>query len=125
MEMTQDDFKFLTGMTTNYTATQWATIVAAAATRLASFLCLDALPETMPADLEEAFANFIAAVITNHGANGEVESKHVRNFTVNFRASTAANAFARIAQQYGDVIERYSDCSLGVDVCERAPRCCR
>lgn len=123
--MTQDDFKFLTGMTTNYTETQWATIKGAAEIRFASFLCLDDFPDPMPADLEEAFANFIAATISNQGAAGEVESKHVRNFTVNFRKSAAANAFARIAQQYGDVIERCSNCSLGVDVCEIAPRCCR
>lgn len=123
--MTQDDFKFLTGMTTTYTPTQWTAITNAAKIRFASFLCLDDFPDPLPADFEDAFANFIAATIANQGAAGEVESKHVRNFTVNFRKSTAANAFARIAQQYGDVLERYSECALGVDVSEPQPRCCR
>lgn len=122
--MTQDDFKFLTGMTTNYTATQWAKILQAASIRLASFLCLDALPEPIPADLEELLANFIAGVITRQGADQEVESKHVRNFTVNFRRSTAANAFAQIAQQYGDTIERWTECDLGVNVSDKPRRCC-
>lgn len=125
MEMTQDDFKFLTGMTTNYTATQWAKILQAASIRLASFLCLDELPTPLPADLEELLANFIAGVITHQGADQEVESKHVRNFTVNFRRSTAANAFAQIAQQYGDTIERWTECGLGVNVSDKPWRCCR
>lgn len=123
--MTQDDFKFLTGMTTSYTADQWDKILQSASTRLASFLCLDELPTPLPADLEELLANFIAGVITHQGASGEVQSKHVRNFTVNFRESTAANAFAQIAQQYGDTIERWSECTLGVKVGEPKSRCCR
>lgn len=123
--MTQDDFKFLTGMTTNYTTAQWTTITRNASIRLASFLCLDELPTPLPADLEELLANFIAGVITHQGAGAQVESKHVRNFTVNFRESTAANAFASIAQQYGDTIERWSECTLGVEVGEPRPRCCR
>lgn len=123
--MTQDDFKFLTGMTTNYTEAQWTKITSAAGTRLASFLCLDTLPSPMPADFEELFANFIAAIIQHQGANGEIESKHVRNFSVNYRASTAANALASIAQQYGDIIERYTACDLGVNVPGPARRCCQ
>lgn len=123
--MTQDDFKFLTGMTTSYTDDQWTKILQSASIRLASFLCLDELPTPLPADLEELLANFIAGVITHQGASGEVQSKHVRNFTVNFRESTAANAFAQIAQQYGDTIERWSECALGVKVGDPKPRCCR
>lgn len=123
--MTQDDFKFLTGITTNYTAAQWLKITNNAAARLASFLCLDELPTPLPSDLEEVLANFIAGVITHQGDKGQVESKHVRNFTVNFRASTAANAFALIAQQYGDVLERYTNCGLGIDVPGPARRCCQ
>ncbi len=124
MEMTQDDFKFLTGMTTTYTTAQWTRIVQSASIRLASFLCLDELPTPLPADLEELLANFIAGVITHQGAGAEIESKSVRNFTVNFRASTAANAFAAIAQQYGDTIERWSDCEIGVHVADKPRRCC-
>lgn len=123
--MTQDDFKFLTGMTTNYTTAQWTRIVQSASIRLASFLCLDELPTPLPADLEELLANFIAGVITHQGAGAEIESKQVRNFTVNFRESTAANAFAQIAQQYGDTIERWSDCELSVHVSSKPWRCCR
>lgn len=122
--MTQDDFRFLTGMTTNYTDDQWAKIQESAGMRLASFLCLGELPEPMPADLEELFANFIAAVINHQGQAGDIESKTVRNFTVNFKQTAAANAFAKIAQQYGDVIERYTNCGLGINVERNAWRCC-
>lgn len=125
MEMTQDDFKFLTGMTTSYTAEQWAKILQSASIRLASFLCLDELPTPLPSDLEELLANFIAGVITHQGGGAEIESKHVRNFTVNFRRSTAANALAQIAQQYGDTIERWTECDLGVNVSDKPWRCCR
>lgn len=123
--MTQDDFKFLTGMTTSYTDEQWNQILQSASIRLASFLCLDELPTPLPADLEELLANFIAGVITHQGAGAEIESKQVRNFTVNFRESTAANAFALIARQYGDTIERWSECELGVHVSDKPRRCCR
>lgn len=120
--MTQDDYKLWTGEdASSYTTTQWTKIVTVASNRLASFLCLpDGLPTdqqgNLPADLEQLLANFIAQVIARQGSTGAVESKHVRNFTINFRESTAANAFASIADQYGDIIEQYSNCKLAFAV---------
>lgn len=122
--MTQDDYKLWTGQTASYTPAEWQKIWTAASARLARFLCLDELPKTLPADLEEMAANFIAATINRHGDNGSVERKSVRNFTVEFRQPTAADAFAAIAQQYGDVIEKYGDCGLGINVEHSARHCC-
>ena len=120
--MTQDDYKLWTGEdASSYTTQQWTKLVTVASNRLASFLCLpDGLPTDqqgkLPADLEQLLANFIAQVIARQGSTGAVESKHVRIFTINFRESTAANAFASIADQYGDIIEQYSNCKLGFAV---------
>lgn len=122
--MTQDEFKTWTGQTTNYTAEEWAKIAASASSRLARFLCMDTLPTQMPADFAEMYANFIAATLQHQGAAGEVESKRVRNFEVNFRQSTAANAFAQIYQQYGDVIEAYGKCGSTITVERTTRHCC-
>lgn len=122
--MTQDDYKLWTGQDARYTEAEWQKIWTAASARLARFLCLDELPETLPADLEEMAANFIAATINRQEGTGSVERKSVRNFTVEFRQPTAADAFAAIAQQYGDVIEKYSDCGLGINVEHSARHCC-
>lgn len=115
--MTQDDYKFWTGEdASSYTATEWAKLVAVAELRLASFLCLDELPTdeqgNLYDDIAQVLANFIAAIIAHEGASQSVESKHVRNFTINFKSGIAANAFAQIAEQYGDIIERYSNCDM-------------
>lgn len=112
--MTQDDYKLWTGEdASSYSTIQWTKIVTVAGNRLASFLCLpNGLPNPLPADLEQLLANFIAQVIAHQGTTGAIESKHVRNFTINFKDATAANAFAKIAEQYGDIIERYSNCEL-------------
>lgn len=119
--MTQEDYKLWTGEdASSYTQAQWLRIVANASTRLASFLCLDILPTNdqgkLPDDLQELLANFIAGVLEHHGTTGAVASKHVRNFTISFSKTTAANAFAQIAAQYGDIIEKYTQCDLGIDV---------
>lgn len=127
--MTQDDYKLWTGEdASRYTDEQWTKILTVAKLRLASFLCLSELPTdddgNLPADIEQLLANFIAEVIVHQGTTGEVESKHVRNFTIEFAPTTAANAFAKISQQYGDIIERYSNCNLGFAVEGSARYCC-
>lgn len=127
--MTQDDYKLWTGEdASSYTTTEWTKILTVAKLRLASFLCLSELPTdgqgNLPADLEQLLANFIAEVIVNQGTTGAVESKHVRNFTIEFASTTAANAFAKIAEQYGDIIEHYSNCNLGFAVEGSARYCC-
>lgn len=127
--MTQDEYKLWTGEdASRYTDEQWTKILTVAKLRLASFLCLSELPTdddgNLPADIEQLLANFIAEVIVHQGTTGEVESKHVRNFTIEFASTTAANAFAKISQQYGDIIERYSNCNLGFAVEGSARFCC-
>ena len=138
MKFTQAQYTLWTGQTVNYGMTQWTQIVSVASARLASFLCLkNGLPTDpnsadgyLPADLQELFANFIAGVIANQGAHQEVESKHVRNFTINFKSTTASDAFANIARKYADIIEFYSNCGNGFKVegnayygCERGCAC--
>lgn len=123
--MTQDDYKLWTGSTTSYTPAEWTKITTAASARLARFLCLDQLPNPMPTEFEELYANFIAAVLARSGSTGNVERKTVRNFTVEFREPTAADAFAAIYQQFGDVIEAYSDCGRTINVPSTRRHCCR
>ena len=122
--MTQDEYKLFTGQTVNYTDDDWGIIVDVAESRLASFLCLEEFPELDESnyDLAELLANFIAAVFKFQGDSGTIESKSVRNFTINFRSS-ATNAFEQIYKQYEDIIEKYTNCELGVHV-ERTHRCC-
>jgi len=123
--LTQDDYKLWTGQSaSSYTTAQWQKIWNAASARLARFLCLDSLPETLPDELAELAANFIAATINRQEGTGSVERKTVRNFTVEFRQPTAADAFAAIAGQFGDVIEAYTNCDLGINVEHSARHCC-
>ena len=119
--MTQDDYKLWTGEDASaYTNDQWTRIVANASTRLASFLCLETLPTdsqgNLPDDLQELLANFIAGVLEHHGTTRAVASKPVRTLTLSFSNTTAANASAPPAAQYGDIIEKYTQCDLGIDV---------
>lgn len=122
--LTQEQYTLYTGLTTNYLDSDWQTIVSVAELRLASFLCLESLPtigdeddeEVLPADLALLLANFIAAVLRFQGNGDAVESKRVRNFTINFKSSSAADAFSQIASQYSDIIGKYSACDLGVKV---------
>lgn len=122
--MTQDDYKLFTGQTVNYTDDDWGIIVDVAENRLASFLCLEEFPELDESnyDLGMLLANFICATLKFQGDSGTIESKSVRNFTINFRSS-ATNAFEQIYKQYEDIIEKYSNCELGVNV-EKSHRCC-
>lgn len=119
--MTQEDYKLWTGSdASKYTPAEWTKLETVARQRLASFLCLSELPTNeqgkLPADLEQLLANFMAGVFAHQGTSQSVESKHVRNFTINFKTEIAANAFAQIAGQYSDIIEGYSNCKSGVIV---------
>lgn len=123
--MTQDDYKLWTGETVNYSEEDWGRIVSLASIRLASFLCLDVLPEDLDDGLEDLLANFISAVLKRQGDHAEVTTKRVRNFTITFGSTSAANAFAKIAGQYADIIEAYSQCGAGFDVERSTRECCR
>lgn len=125
--MTQDQYTLYTGLANPYDDSDWSAIVTVAKMRLASFLCLDELPDVTDsnyADLAMLLANFIAAVFKYQGNGDTVESKSVRNFTINFKSSSAADAFSQISAQYGDIIEKYSKCGLGVRVERNRSYCC-
>lgn len=124
MELTQTDYKLFTGQTVNYDASDWGIIVEIAESRLASFLCLGEFPELDESnrDLAMLLANFICASLKFQGNSDTIESKSVRNFTINFKSS-ATNAFEQIASQFEDIIEKYSDCGTEVHV-ERSRRDC-
>lgn len=129
--LTQEQYTLYTGLKTGYSESDWTAIVSVAEVRLASFLCLEELPTVegddselvLPADFALLLANFIAAVLRFRGNGDTVLSKHVRNFTINFKTSSAADAFSQITAQYSDIIEKYSQCGLGV-VVERQKRYC-
>lgn len=122
--LTQAQYKLFTGLTVTFTEEDWQTLVTVASKRLASFLCLGTFPDLTDdnADLAMLLANFIAAVLKFQGNGDTVESKRVRNFTINFKTSSASNAFSQIASQYSDIIEEYSQCDSGVIV-ERSRGC--
>lgn len=124
--LTQAQYTLYTGLPNQYGDDDWATIVAVAKMRLASFLCLETFPELTDgnADLALLLANFIAAVLRFQGNGDTVESKRVRNFTINFKTSSASNAFSQIASQYSDIIEKYSECGLGFKVERQERYCC-
>lgn len=124
--LTLEQYTLYTGLTAPYDDEDWEAIVAVAEMRLASFLCLDDFPELTDknTDLAMLLANFIAAVLKFQGDGDAVESKHVRNFTINFKSSSAADAFSQIGSQYGDIIARYSECDIGVKVEKSRRYCC-
>lgn len=124
--LTLEQYTLYTGLTAPYEDEDWETIVSVAEMRLASFLCLEEFPELTDgnADLAMLLANFIASVIKFQGDGDTVESKSVRNFTINFKSSSAADAFSQIANQYADIISKYSQCDSGVKVERSYWHCC-
>lgn len=118
MELTQAQYNLFTGQSVSFSDADWTAIVTSACIRLASFLCLDEFPELTGdnVDLAELLANFIAGVLKYQGGADVEESKSVRNFTIRFKTSSAANAFSLIMQNYADTAERYSECGLGFSV---------
>lgn len=124
MELTQDQYNLWTGQTASFSSTDWCSIVSVASKRLAQFLCLEELPADADEDLTMLLANFICAVLKFRGNNdAHVEEKRIRNFTIRFSSSSAANAFAQITEQYPDIIAEYSQCDCGLTVEESAPEC--
>lgn len=124
--LTQVQYKLFTGESVSYSSQDWKTLVDIASQRLASLLCLEALP-----DLEDEknkpllllLANFICASLKFQGSPDTIESKSVRNFTINFNKS-ATNAFEQIYSQYSDIITKYSNCGTDIKVERNARHCC-
>lgn len=123
--MEQAEYNLYTGQNVNcYSDEQWNTIVNIAEVRLASLLCLETFPvlDDTNQDLAMLLANFISATLKFQGSPSIIESKSVRNFTINFNNS-ATNAFEQIYSQYRDIIEKYSNCGTCIKV-EHSVRCC-
>lgn len=123
--LTQEQYTLFTGQTNNCPDESWATLVNIAEMRLASFLCLEELPELTEdnKDLALLLANFLCATLKFQGAPDTIESKSVRNFTINFKSS-AVNAFEQIYEHYEDIIEKYSKCGSGIKVERSCRPCC-
>lgn len=123
--LSKDDYKLYTGQTVSYSDSDWDKIVIIATERLASFLCLVEFPELTEdnTDLAMLLANFICASLKFSGNSDTISQKSVRNFTISFK-SNAANAFQQIHSQYEDIIEKYSQCELGVKVESTRRYCC-
>ena len=121
------DYNLYTGQKLCYSGEQWASVLNIAQIRLASLLCLETFPELTDEnqDLALLLANFICATLKFQGAPDIIESKSVRNFTINFNNS-ATNAFEQIYHQYRDIIEKYSNCGndTGIKVERSAYHCC-
>ena len=125
VNLTQKEYSTLTGQAINYSKEDWELLENIAEIRLASLLCLDIFPEldSDNIDLALLLANFISATLKYMGADDTIESKSVRNFTINFKSS-ATNAFEQIYSQYSDIIEKYSQCDTIVKVERSARHCC-
>lgn len=125
--MTQDDYKLWTGQTVNIENEDWQRLVDVASGRLASFLCLEELPEVeekLPDDLSQLLANFMATVMAHQGNDTQVEEKRIRNFTIRFTNNSAANAFANLYRSYGDIVDKYSNCAPALAVEKSERDCC-
>jgi len=120
--LTQDEYELYTGKPSKLSDEDWNNIVELAALRLAGLLCLDALPEPLPADLKLLLANLIYLMLEARGDKALVTSKKVRNFTINYENDTSS-AFAKLNSRYGDIIAKYSACGSGFAV-EKSTRCC-
>lgn len=125
--LTQDEYKLYTGEISNLSDEDWSKIVSLSAVRLAGLLCLEELPTNadgdLPSDLAMLLANFICIMLAHRGRDEAVSSKRVRNFTINY-GNNATNAFAKLQENYMDIIEKYSNCGTGVYVERNARHYC-
>ena len=126
MLLTQEQYTLFTGQTVNYSDEDWETLTSIAISRLASLLCLEELPDVEDGKNQEFLvlvANFLCTALKFQGAPDTIESKSVRNFTINFKSS-ATNAFEQIYSQYHDIIEKYEKCGIGIKVERNTWHCC-
>lgn len=124
----QDDYKLYTGVTTDFSDENWSKMVNIADGRLASSLCLDKLPTdedgNLPNDLAMVLANFIYLMLEHRGSDSKVSSKRVRNFTINYSSDGVTGAFTKLRDNYGDIVDRYSECGSTLSVEHNTRLCC-
>lgn len=126
--LTQDDYKLYTGESTSFSDEDWSKLVSMSVARLAGLLCLEGLPtdskDNLPNDLAMVLANFIYLVLAHRGADSRVISKSVRNFSISYGNSSVSGAFAKLRNNYGDILDKYSNCGSGIDVEHNTRTCC-
>lgn len=126
--LTQDDYRLYTGETISFSDEDWTKLVSMSAVRLAGLLCLEELPtdseDALPSDLGMVLANFIYLVLSHRGADSRVTTKRVRNFSISYGDSNVSSAFAKLEDNYGDILEKYSNCGLGLDIEHSTRTCC-
>lgn len=85
-----------------------------AAGRLEGLLCLNGLPKdaegNLPSDFAMVMANFIYLMLSHRGSDSKVTSKKVRNFSINYGSDSVTGAFAKLRENYGDILDKYSQC---------------
>lgn len=124
--LTQDNYKLYTGETSSLSDEDWSKMVSLASSRLAAQLCLEALPTDADGEISEelklVLANFICLMLADRGRNLQVSSKKVRNFTISYFNNGVTNAFAKLSQEYGDILGKYSNCT-SIAYERNYPRC--
>lgn len=126
--LSQDDYKFYTGETSTFNAEDWSKMASLSAVRLAGLLCLEELPTdkdgNLPADLSLVLANFVYLVLSHRGTDSRITSKSVRNFSISYGNSSVSGAFARLRENYGDILDKYSNCGSGLGIEHNTRTCC-
>lgn len=126
--LTQDDYKLYTGETSNLSSEDWSKMVRISDGRLAEMLCLDELPKdaegNLPDDLAMVLANFIYLMLSHRGSDSRVTSKKVRNFLINYGSDGITGAFAKLRENYGDILDKYSDCGSTIKAECNMRLCC-
>lgn len=126
--LTQDDYKLYTGETSSLSDEDWSKMVALALFRLENALCLEEAPRddegNLLSDFAMLLANFIYLMLSHRGSDSRIESKSVRNFTIKFGSSGVTGAFAKLSENYPDIIEKYSQCGSTMSVEKSTRLCC-
>lgn len=126
--LTQDDYKLYTSTATDFSDEDWRKLVSMSAVRLAGLLCLEELPTgedgNLPDDLAMVLANFICIVLDKRGNSSRISSKRVRNYSINYSNTNVAGAFSKLSDNYGDILDKYSNCGSTLSVEKSTRFCC-
>ena len=121
--LTQDDYNLYTNTATTFSDEDWEKLVSMSAVRLAGLLCLEELP-TDPDGLAMVLANFICLILDRRGNDSRISSKRVRNFTINYDNGSVSGAFSKLTENYGDILDKYSNCGSTLSVEQSTRLCC-
>ncbi len=126
--LTQDDYNLYTNTATTFSDEDWEKLVSMSAVRLAGLLCLEELPTdadgNLPDGLAMVLANFICLILDRRGNDSRISSKRVRNFTINYDNGSVSGAFSKLTENYGDILDKYSNCGSTLSVEQSTRLCC-